>query len=178
MARIVALLRGVNIGRRQLPMAGLRAGLEAAGCTEVVTYLQSGNVVLLPPAAAGKQPAAWLSRTITEIAGFDVTVVVRTKSQIADAIARNPYPGAGGTLLHVVFCSAAPPVLSADLDALAPEHATVVGHDVYLHLPNGMGRAALPALVEKDLKRAGVVGTARNWNTVEALHELSRAAGG
>jgi uncharacterized protein (DUF1697 family) len=41
-----------------------------------------------------------------------------------------------------------------------------------------MGRAALPALVEKDLKRAGVVGTARNWNTVEALHDLVRAAGG
>ena len=178
MARIVALLRGVNIGKRQLPMAGLRAGLEAAGCTDVVTHLQSGNVVLALPAPARKQPAVWLSRTVSEIAGFDVTVVVRTERQIADAIAHNPYPGAGGTLLHVVFCSAEPPALAVDLDAVAPEHATVVGDDVYLHLPNGMGRAALPALVEKDLKRAGVVGTARNWNTVEALHQLLRTAGG
>jgi uncharacterized protein (DUF1697 family) len=173
-ARIVALLRGVNIGKRQLSMAALRDGLEATGCNDVTTYLQSGNVVLAAPAAAGKQPAAWLTGVISEIAGFEVTVVVRTQRQMADVLSRKPYPGAGGTLLHVVFCSAAPPALTADLDAVAPEHATVVGQNVYLHLPNGMGRAALPGLVDKDLTRAGIVGTARNWNTVEALHDMCR----
>ena len=96
-------------------------------------------------------------------------MVVRTKSQMASTVAANPYPAAGGTTLHVVFCSAIAPAVTADLDAVAPEHATVVGADVYLHLPDGMGRAKLPALVEKDLRRAGIVGTARNWNTVEQL---------
>jgi uncharacterized protein (DUF1697 family) len=169
MARIVALLRGVNIGKRQLPMAGLRSSLEAAGCTDVATYVQSGNVVLTPPKAAGKDVADWLGRLIGEIAGFAVPVVVRTKAQMAKVVAANPYPHVGGTTLHVIFCSTKPPALTIDLGAVAPEHATVVGSDVYLHLPNGMGGATLPALVEKELKRAGVVGTARNWNTVEKL---------
>jgi uncharacterized protein (DUF1697 family) len=169
MARIVALLRGVNIGKRQLPMAGLRSGLEAAGCTDVATYVQSGNVVLTPPKEAGQDVAGWLADAIGEIAGFAVPVVVRTKTEMAKVTAANPYPDAGGTTLHVIFCSSKPPALTAELDAVAPEHATVVGRDVFLHLPNGMGRATLPALVEKDLKRAGVVGTARNWNTVETL---------
>jgi uncharacterized protein (DUF1697 family) len=169
MARIVALLRGVNIGKRQLPMAGLRSGLEAAGCTDVATYVQSGNAVLTPPKGSGTDIAGWLADSIGEIAGFAVPVVVRTKAQMVKVVAANPYPQAGGTTLHVIFCSTEPPALTADLAAVAPEHATVVGNDVYLHLPNGMGRAALPALVEKELKRAGVVGTARNWNTVEQL---------
>ena len=169
MARIVALLRGVNIGKRQLPMAGLHSSLEAAGCTDVATNVQSGNVVLSPPKAAGKDIADWLGRVIGELAGFEVRVVVRTKTQMAKAVAANPYPQAGGTTLHVVFCSAKPPAITADLHAVAPEHATVVGSDVYLHLPNGMGRAKLPELVEKELERAGLVGTARNWNTVEKL---------
>jgi uncharacterized protein (DUF1697 family) len=162
----------VNIGKRQLPMAALRSGLEAAGCTDVATYVQSGNVVLTPPPAAGKHPAAWLAEVIGGIAGFEVPVVVRTKNQMAKVVAANPYTGTGGTLLHVIFCSSRPPAVALDLDAVAPEHASVVGSDVYLHLPDGMGRAVLPALVEQHLKRAGVVGTARNWNTVERLMSM------
>jgi uncharacterized protein (DUF1697 family) len=159
----------VNIGTRRLPMAVLRGGLEAAGCTDVATYVQSGNVVLTPPEAVGTGLERWLAEVIGGVAGFDVPVVVRTKRQMASVVERNPYPEAGGSQLHVIFCSTRPPALTADLDAVTPEHATAVGGDVYLHLPNGMGRAALPALVEKELKRAGVVGTARNWNTVVQL---------
>ena len=173
MTRIVALLRGVNIGKRQLPMASLRAGLEAAGCHGVATYVQSGNVVATPPADAGRDVAGWLEHTIGEIAGFDVPVVVRSATELKQTVAHNPYPQAGGTLLHVVFCSAEPAPFAADLDALAPEHATVHGSDVYLHLPNGMGRAQLPTLVDKELRRAGIVGTARNWNTVQRLLEMA-----
>ena len=44
--RFVALLRGINVGgRNRLPMKGLIAVFEAAGCRNVGTYIQSGNVV-------------------------------------------------------------------------------------------------------------------------------------
>lgn len=171
-ARVVALLRGVNIGKRQLSMASLRAGLETAGCTDVSTYVQSGNVVLTVPSGHARDTAAWLGGVIADVAGFHVPVVVRTARQMAGVVARNPYPDAGGATLHVVFCSAPPPesVLDViDLGAVAPEHATLSGPDVYLHLPDGMGRAKLPALLERQLKTATTVGTARNWNTVERL---------
>ncbi|HUC32236.1 MAG TPA: DUF1697 domain-containing protein, partial [Ilumatobacteraceae bacterium] len=105
MSRIVALLRGVNVGGRKLPMAALRAGLEAAGCADVATYIQSGNVVLtLPPKRSDK----WLAATISELAGFDVAVVTRTAKELASTVARNPYPDASGTKLHVVFYDVAP----------------------------------------------------------------------
>ena len=46
--RVAALLRGVNLGKRQVKMADLRAAVESLGHTDVGTYLQSGNVVFTP----------------------------------------------------------------------------------------------------------------------------------
>lgn len=43
--RYVALLRGVNLGRRKVPIADLRDLLSDLGLDEVATYLQSGNAV-------------------------------------------------------------------------------------------------------------------------------------
>ena len=44
--RFVALLRGVNVGGRNLvAMADLRAAFEAAGFEAVRTYIHSGNVL-------------------------------------------------------------------------------------------------------------------------------------
>jgi uncharacterized protein (DUF1697 family) len=176
MARIVALLRGVNIGKRRMAMADLRAGLEAAGCADVATYVQSGNVVCTPPATGRRDPASWLAEAISAVAGFEVGVVVRTAAELDAVVAANPYPQAGGTTLHVVFSAEPVPadlLDGIDLDAVAPEHATVVGREVFLHLPEGMGRAALPTLVERAGGRGAPLATTRNWNTVLKLQAMA-----
>jgi uncharacterized protein (DUF1697 family) len=50
MPRLVALLRGINVGgHKKVPMAQLREVLEGAGFADVKTYVQSGNVVLTAP---------------------------------------------------------------------------------------------------------------------------------
>ncbi|MBA3266271.1 MAG: DUF1697 domain-containing protein, partial [Nocardioidaceae bacterium] len=44
---LVVLLRGINVGgRHKLPMPLLRETCESLGCTDVTTYIQSGNVVV------------------------------------------------------------------------------------------------------------------------------------
>jgi uncharacterized protein (DUF1697 family) len=41
------LLRGINVGgKNKIPMAELKLFLEEQGCTNVTTYIQSGNVIL------------------------------------------------------------------------------------------------------------------------------------
>ncbi len=46
MEKFVALLRGINIsGKNKIPMQELRLGFESLGYKEVVTYLNSGNVI-------------------------------------------------------------------------------------------------------------------------------------
>jgi len=45
--KYIVLFRGINVGgKNKIPMAELRACLEELGCKNVVTYIQSGNVVL------------------------------------------------------------------------------------------------------------------------------------
>jgi len=177
--REIVLLRGVNVGGRTLSMAALRDALTAAGCREVVTYIQSGNVVLTPPRRRPSDVVGWFERIVTDLAGYDVPVVVRTGAELERVVRSNPYPDAAGKQLHVVFFGNA--VRSAvmkglDLASFAPEHCTLVGRDLYLFLPDGMGRAKLPVALEKAGRNATppAIGTARNWNTVRKLVDLAR----
>ena len=45
MRRLVALLRGVNVGGVKVPMADLKRICSEAGFAEVATYVNSGNAV-------------------------------------------------------------------------------------------------------------------------------------
>ena len=167
----VALLRGINVGGRHLlKMATLRAVVEAAGGTKVETYIQSGNVVF-GHASRGSAPLQTkLSAAIAKAAGFPVPVVLRTAAELAEVIATNPFGGAPDEQLHVMFC-AAQPVATAfdklDATAFAPECWAIGAREVYLHLPNGMGKSRLAVTVSRlaALKDA----TARNWRTVQTL---------
>jgi uncharacterized protein (DUF1697 family) len=100
--KVIALLRLVNIGRRRASMAKLRDGLTKVGCAEVVIYVQSGNIVLVPPP---ELPAVtnWLESTLSQLARFSIVVVTRTAGELREAVANNPYPLAGAAQLHVTF---------------------------------------------------------------------------
>ena len=170
----VALLRGINVGgKTKVPMAALRDVCESVGCEDVATYIQSGNVVLTSKLAADKLQGA-LEAAIAEEFGFSPAVMIRTAKEMATVLRRNPYPDADDKAVHVGFLHAAPGASTkrclAAIDC-GPEQLTVVGRDVYLHLPNGMGRAALPVQMERCLRPTPI--TVRSWRTVTKLAELS-----
>ena len=168
--RYVVLVRGVNVGgRTTMPMSSLRTACEAAGCTEVSTYIQSGNVVLRSDLSeAGLKDV--LRPRIVAAAGLEPALMVRTAEQLACVVARCPYPEEARGAVHVAFFDG--PVDPAPLQdiRLAPEGLTVDGRESYLHLPNGMGRARLP--VEMG-RRLSVPTTVRNWRTVARLAEMA-----
>lgn len=170
----VALLRGINVGgKAKVPMAALRDICTSAGCEDVTTYIQSGNVVLTSKLTADKLRAA-LEAALAKEFGFNPAVMIRTAKELAAVVDRNPYAGADEKELHVGFLQAAPNAATKKcLGAIdcAPEELTVAGRDIYLHLPNGMGRAALPVRMERCLRPTQV--TVRNWRTVTKLVELS-----
>lgn len=177
-ARRIVLLGGVNVGGHRLAMTDLRAVLGETGCTDIVTYIQSGNAVVLPPSPEPGDLAASLSEAITAVAGYRVPVVLRTRDDLAALVDANPYPGTEGNKLHVVFFAEPPrPGVLDDLDlpSFLPEECAQIGRDLYLHLPNGMGRATLPTALARAGRRADptAVSTARNWNTVLTLLALA-----
>jgi uncharacterized protein (DUF1697 family) len=170
----VALLRGINVGgKTKIAMAALRDTCASVGCEDVVTYIQSGNVVLKSTLTAEKLRTA-LEEAIAKDFGFNPAVMIRTAKELSAVVERNPYPDADDKTVHVGFLHAAPNAATkkclAAIDC-APEELTVVGRDIYLHLPNGMGRAALPVQLERCLRPTPI--TVRNWRTVTKLVELS-----
>ena len=172
MPTVVGLLRGVNVGGRTLPMAELRELVQSLGFDDVRTYIQSGNVLF--SAARSPKPAV-LEEAIEQRFGLAVDVMLRSPAELRRAIERNPFPDAERSRLHVGFMAKKPPakdVAALDEDAFAPERFAIVGAELYLHLPNGMGRTKLPDYV---LRRIKVPTTLRNWNTVTKLAELSGA---
>ncbi len=178
MPSYVALLRGINVGgNRTIKMSDLRAVFLAAGARDVATYIQSGNVVFAHAARSEPALAAELEKRIATAAGFQVPVILRSAGQLARVIEDSPFPDADPDHLHVAFLAARPPsnVPTIDARAFAPERCAVVGRDLYLYLPNGMGRSKLAAAVLARPKTIGASGTARNWRTVLKLHELSSA---
>ena len=86
----IVLLRGINIGaKRRVGMPALRELLADGGFGDVRTYVQSGNVVL----ASRKAPTrvgVECERLISAAFGFQVDVVVRTRDELAEVVARNP----------------------------------------------------------------------------------------
>ncbi len=169
MARYVALLRGVNVaGRAKLPMADLRALLESMGYTDVDTLIQSGNAVFTSPSAVA---ATRLESAISERFSMDVVVMVRTAAKLRKVAEFNPY--ADVSKVHVGFMARKPAAgLRTRLDAarFLPEEFALRGTELFLYLPNGMGRAKLPPYLDRAI---GVPTTVRNWNTVMKLAALA-----
>lgn len=174
---VIALLRGINVGgRNKLPMAQLREIAASMGLTDVQTYIQSGNLVA-SAAADGPQVAVDLAAAIESTTGLRVPVIVRTTSQWAELVAANPFPDVAepGTHVHVI-CLPSPAgdaLRSFDSSSFAPEEVVFADTEVYLHLPDGMGRSKLAIAVNRI--PAAAAGTARNWNTVRKLAELAES---
>lgn len=175
-ARYLALFRGINVGgHRKIPMSDLRVLVASLGFSGVETYLQSGNALFTTERPDTAALAAEMEEAIATRLGLDVKVLVRSRRDLAEVVAGNPFPEvtADPSKLHVAFLSAAPDAGRAarlDPDSFAPERFRLDRKAVYLWYPNGAGRAKLTNDVLE--RRLGVTATSRNWNTVVKLLEL------
>jgi uncharacterized protein (DUF1697 family) len=174
----IALLRGVNLaGRRAVAMADLRAFATSLGFGEVVTLLQSGNLVF----TSARQSCAALERLFEAEAekylGLRTDFHVRSAEEWQAIINDNPFPAEAKrdpSHLLVVCLKDAPgaKAFAALQDAITgPERVLGHGRHAYVYYPAGVGRSKLTtALTDKVL---GTRGTGRNWNTVSKLGALA-----
>jgi len=182
MTAFVALLRAVNVGGNNLiRMADLKALCEDLGFGNVVTLLQSGNVVFTAR-GSDKAVAAKLAGAIEKSRGFRPAVIVRTTAEIADTIAMNPFKTEAKSsprFLVVAFLGGPPEKDAAARIAAVKgdkgERLRLAGRELYIHYPGGQGTSKVTnALLERAL---GVPATARNWNTVTKLAAMMEGMG-
>ncbi len=168
MTAYVALLRAINVGGTgKLGMSDLRALCEEAGFDRPRTYIQSGNVVFgsrLPEAKV----KAKLEKALAAKMGKPFGVLVRTGAELDAVLKQNPFKKAPPNRVIVSFLDDTPPrnVLD-DLVIPGKEVVKVLGREIFVHYPDGMGQSKLKLPFAK-------AGTGRNLNTVKKLAEMAR----
>lgn len=172
------MLRGVNVGgHNKIKMDALKALYESLKFERVETHIQSGNVVFR---TKEKNIAALTKRiqdAIEKEFGFRPDVILRTVSEMREAIAKNPFAkrrGLDPSKLLVTFLAAEP---GAEACAkllkmsIAPDELYIDGPALYGYYPDGIGSPKITwATIERTLK---VSGTGRNWNSVNKLLEIA-----
>jgi uncharacterized protein (DUF1697 family) len=178
--RHIALLRGINVGgHNKITTARQRALTEQLGYTDVVVYLQTGNIIFSAADDVSQDEAGGqLKAALREETGADISVIMRGRDELAAEIGANPYPEAASEpkSLHLLFL-AAPLADTSRLDALdlpafAPDSFRLIGKVLYLHTPGGYGRSKLAESLAPP-RLGGATVTARNWNTAVKLLELA-----
>ena len=172
----VALLRGINVGgKNMLPMKNLAEMFREAGCTDVRTYIQSGNVVFDALPALVKTIPAHITIRIEELFGLRIPVILRTAGEMATTSRNNPFmkTGTDEKLLYVFFLAHLPApenVSKLDPGRSVPDSFSVHDREIYVNLPNGAARTKLTN-AWFDTKLA-TTSTARNWRTVLTLTQM------
>ena len=172
MPRYVVLLRGVNVGGSgRMAMADLRACVEGIGHEDVATHIQTGNVILRASSRSAESVGKTVEAAVAKDLGFETSAMVRSVAQLRRVLDTEPFPDADPAALHVAFLRERPDAATAGalVAPEGPDELVVVGQEVHLRYPDGMGRSKLSgAYLEK---RLGVPLTARKRTVVAKLLE-------
>lgn len=161
MTRSVALLRGINVGpTTKVPMALLRSLFSEAGATDVVTLLNSGNVVF-----SGSVDVPALLARIRAETGVQTHLLIVDAERFRRIVAAFPFDGDESRLV-IAFM---PSVPALELPDVSPELIALGKEAVYQSLPNGISNTKLKPAFWKQFPPET---TARNLRTVKKLLDL------
>ena len=163
----VAFLRAVNVGKRQMKMAELKALCEELGYSNIKTILASGNVRFESKA----NPKAELEAAIEKRWGWFSEAVMRSGPEIEAMLASKPfakYPNEGPFHRYVLmFDKPLPRTLALTGVENDYDVVRVDEKDIYLvgyRLPDGRHGPGLDKF-DRQLEK-GAIATMRNWNTI------------
>lgn len=179
MAKFISMLRGLNVsGQKLIKMPELKLVYESLGFSNVLTYIQSGNVIFTTGHVIQvKDLSSDIENAILKKFGFDVPVILRTLDEMKEIVRINPFQDENGFVpdkIYVTFLEFEPQAEKIDkinpFDFL-PDKYKILGKEIYLSCSSGYGTTKLSnTFFENKLK---VRATTRNWNTVNKLIELA-----
>jgi uncharacterized protein (DUF1697 family) len=170
-ATYIGFLRAINLGStRKLAKASIIKAVEAAGFTDVATYINTGNVRFDTTLRSRAKIESALEEAFEAEAGFAVPTIVFTQKELREIADHAASFGHGGrhyvSLLKNAPSAAA--VKRLEDSITTDEVAKVGGRAVHLLLGENYHEARLTnAAVEKHLG----VATNRNLTVIRALAE-------
>jgi uncharacterized protein (DUF1697 family) len=177
MTQYVALLRGINVGGNNvIRMPALKACFEAQGFGDVVTFIQSGNVLFTAGRIDRLGPTRRIEEAVSKTFAYQCRVVVRSLDQmraIVDGAPKGFGDRPAAYRYDVIFLK---DPLTAD-EALKsvtakPGVDRVCAGEGVLYFSRLISKAAQSHLRRVITKPVYQNMTIRNWNTTGKLLEL------
>jgi len=101
-----------------------------------------------------------LERAVAEQMGKPFGVLLRTAEELQTVLENNPFPKVAPHQVLVLFLDA--PDSVRDIPIPGREKLVLLGRELFIHYPDGMGRSKLKVSFQKT-------GTGRNLNTAKQL---------
>ena len=182
MPHYVALLRGINVGGKNLiRMADLKACFEAEGLENVSTYIQSGNVLFTSRERSAAKMTARLEQTLASRFNYKASLLLRTRAQMQEIVASAPEGfGESPDLYRYDVIFLYPTLESVETLAIVPIREGVdQGHPGpgVLYFSRLIAKAAqskLNKLISMPIYKSVTI---RNWNTTTTLQRLMELPG-
>ncbi len=174
--RMVALIRGINVGRtKRVAMADLRELVAELGYSDVRTLLNSGNAVFTDPGGDPENAALRIAAAIASRCAVSARVTVLTATELAAIVRANPLLEMGDDPSRLLVAVLADSAEQTRLEPLlerewTPECLALGDRVAYLWCPGGVLKSRLPAEIERLV---GDAVTTRNWRTITKLHALA-----
>jgi uncharacterized protein (DUF1697 family) len=176
MTNYVALLRGINVGGKNLiRMPALKACFEENGFDDVSTYIQSGNV-LFSTAGRAAEIADRIEAMLADAFDYVPTVVVRSRKQMQGVVGGAP-KGFGtqpAKYRYDVIFLKEPLAAKTAIEAVPTNPAVDTGHAgtgvLYFSRLTAMAtRSRLNRIISSPIYPSVTI---RNWNTTTKLLSL------
>lgn len=181
MSRYVALLRGINVGGRVIvPMLRLRALFAALGFTDIVSVLQSGNVLFDAPSANADLLRRRIELSLAELTGSEVLVLLRTVHELKALARSDPFADiafeADATKYVTFLAGKSAAKLALPLSSPRGE-VEILRINRLTVLSVGRPRAGRPGFPNSFIEETlGVSATTRGWNTLSRIVDVSTGA--
>ncbi len=174
MLRLVAFLRGINVGGHIVVKATLQDAFFSLGFQNVSTYKQSGNVIFETDLADLEEVKEKIEAKLLDTLGYAVSVFVRRIDQLKGILSLDPFKDQPkeDTSFLVTFLASAPSNFPLPLPFTIPKSKAQIvaaqGTEVF-SVTYGGGEGALPnPFLESKLK---VKATTRNLNILKEIVE-------
>lgn len=175
----IALLRGINVsGRHKIKMTDLKLLVEKEGFTNVITYIQSGNIIFSSKISSGKTIEKKLEIAIQNYFNYSIEVFAISANQLKKIFISNSFLSNNNITiekLYVTFLKKIPAKeaikILDNIKQFTADDFLIINKTIFIHCVNGYGNTKLSnTFFEKNLK---IAATTRNWKTITKLVELS-----
>ncbi len=174
--KYVALLRGINVGgHNQIKMADLKKEFEKSGYTNVITFINSGNIIFESDNKSADVIESELEATLSQAFNYQATIIICSHAQMRKVVANVPseWKAKNDLRCYIAFIKSHIPTETVVKEVVVKEgvDSLAVGeHVLYLSTKlSGLTKSGFTKLIGKKIFQSITI---RNFTTSQKVVAL------